>query len=959
MFQKMKTMDLVGFITLVLVSVQTVKGYHGFDNSLYHCWAKDASANNPSPLGSCSGTTLRWVVPPPSTLKTETAFNVTYELLLDADFYTWAVTQNFFQTKGFTDGPTAQTWCETTSCPSAATATADNCCVHHVNVHSCPKAKTSFCGPWIPHDGQVFTHSEVLVGPVQTGNWTSYVPGFYESGLTSLIAHFKVADMHYALETEINVVPKSVCGDGSCDKDQREDCSTCPKDCGKCPLQAHEIALIVIFICLIAIAGVIVVIYFQYQKRKLLWDESWIIPYENVHEDEGLRGAFGSMISVNMGASTDLTAGNTNNMAMSAQRKQVFAKTAIVDGKTVAVRYVKKKEFSLTKNIRIEVKAVRELDHQNLCKFVGCCTDAANFCVLMEYCPKGSISDVLLNDDIPLNWAFRFSFATDIARGMAYIHSFKIYHGHLKSSNCVVDDRWTVKIADFGLTEIRRDDDMMLSDDEKEDKYYKCKRAEVYNAPEAKDGASEGNFAIDVYSYSIILVEIATRNDPYADEDPFDIPKYWKPPLPDLSPEMAEDAESACPCPADYTQLITECWDGVALNRPSFDHIKKTLHRINPHKMSPVDLMMNMMEKYSKHLESIVAERTQELVVEKQKTDRLLYSMLPKKVAEDLKIGRRIEAETFDACTIYFSDIVGFTSISGGSTPIQVVALLNKLYTTFDAVIDKYDVYKVETIGDAYMVVSGIPGRTPFHAREVANMALDLVDECTVFEIPHLPEQPLKIRVGLHSGSACAGVVGLKMPRYCLFGDTVNTASRMESNGEAYKIHISNFTYLELKNIGGYKFERRGTIPVKGKGDMVTWWLLGKDTLRDNSGSPPEKEYIPLPDDKDPLPEHKDTECVPDNTEQCGGKEHADVIIMGNDDKLFTPVELPDESPKTRKISQISTSNDSGYNEKQGSGSLNDVNEIVVKSYASLNDALSEEEKDGSEKKTPFLTPPD
>lgn len=107
------------------------------------------------------------------------------------------------------DGPTAQAWCETTSCPSAATATADNCCVHHVNVHSCPKAKTSFCGPWIPHDGQVFTHSEVLVGPVQTGNWTSYVPGFYESGLTSLIAHFKVADMHYALETEINVVPKS------------------------------------------------------------------------------------------------------------------------------------------------------------------------------------------------------------------------------------------------------------------------------------------------------------------------------------------------------------------------------------------------------------------------------------------------------------------------------------------------------------------------------------------------------------------------------------------------------------------------------------------------------------------------------------------------------------------------------------------------------------------------------
>ncbi|XP_062592724.1 atrial natriuretic peptide receptor 1-like [Saccostrea cucullata] len=924
-------------------------------------------------IPKCEGTILRWVDPPPSTLKTETGFNTTYELILTSDFYTWAVTQNFFQTKGFTDGPTAQAWCENTVCPSASAATADNCCIHHVNVHSCPRARTSFCGPWIPHDGQVFTHSEALVGPVQQGNWTSYVPGFYESGLTSVIAHFKVADMHYALETVINVVPKSVCGDGTCDTDLLEDCSTCPRDCGKCPLQAHEIALIVVFSCLVVIAGVIVFIYFQYQKRKLLWDESWIIPYEKVQEDEGLRGAFGSMISVNMGASTDLTSGTTSNMSMSAQRKQVFAKTAIVEGKTVAVRNVKKKEFTLTKNIRIEVKEVRELDHQNLCKLVGCCTEVANFCVLVEYCPKGSISDVLLNDDIPLNWAFRFSFATDIARGMAYLHSYKITHGHLKSNNCVVDDRWTVKIADFGLTEIRRDDEMILTEDDKEDRYYKDKRNEVYIAPELKGGASVPSCNGDVYSYSIILVEIATRNDPFGDEDPFDIPKCWKPPLPDLSLEMAEDADSACPCPKDYNFLIADCWNDTPINRPTFESIKKTLHKINPHKMSPVDLMMNMMEKYSKHLESIVAERTQELVVEKQKTDRLLYSMLPKQVADDLKIGRRIEAESFDACTIYFSDIVGFTSISGGSTPIQVVALLNHLYTTFDSVIDKYDVYKVETIGDAYMVVSGIPCRTPFHAREVADMAIDLVSECTVFQIPHLPDTPLKIRVGLHSGSACAGVV-------------------------AYKIHISNFTYLELKNIGGYQFEKRGTIPVKGKGDMVTWWLLGNDkkvTGSSNKDTPPVQQTILPPDDikndisseeqkqdlidykeeqNTTLQNMKDTPYISDDKlftpvelqdfgvykeEQNTTLQNTEDISYISDDKLFTPVELPEEKPKTRKISQISTSNDSGYNEKQGSGSLDDVNEIVVKSYASLNDALSEEQENVRGKKTTHFLIPD
>ncbi|KAL4236674.1 Retinal guanylyl cyclase 1 [Mactra antiquata] len=203
--------------------------------------------------------------------------------------------------------------------------------------------------------------------------------------------------------------------------------------------------------------------------------------------------------------------------------------------------------------------------------------------------------------------------------------------------------------------------------------------------------------------------------------------------------------------------------------------------------------------------------------------------MLPRSVADELRIGKPVEAKYHSNCTIYFSDIVGFTKISGGSTAMQVVGLLNKLYITFDEIIDKYNVYKVETIGDAYMVVSGIPVQTPFHAREVADMAIDLVKASEIFVIPHMPNEPLKIRVGLHSGSACAGVVGLKMPRYCLFGDTVNTASRMESNGEAYRIHISSFTYDELVKFNKYTIQKRGAIPVKGKGDMTTYWLTGHD----------------------------------------------------------------------------------------------------------------------------------
>ena len=164
------------------------------------------------------------------------------------------------------------------------------------------------------------------------------------------------------------------------------------------------------------------------------------------------------------------------------------------------------------------------------------------------------------------------------------------------------------------------------------------------------------------------------------------------------------------------------------------------------------------------------------------------------------------------------------------STPMEVVTLLNSLYKLFDARIDRYDVYKVETINDSYMVASGLPVKNGNkHAAEIGTMALDLLAGSSVFVVPHRPEDKLQLRIGIHTGPVVSGVVGSKMPRYCLFGDTINTASRMETTGEPMKIHISMETKLLLDTLGRFHTEHRGLVDVKGKGQLDTYWLVGKE----------------------------------------------------------------------------------------------------------------------------------
>ncbi|CAN7996215.1 unnamed protein product [Ixodes pacificus] len=184
---------------------------------------------------------------------------------------------------------------------------------------------------------------------------------------------------------------------------------------------------------------------------------------------------------------------------------------------------------------------------------------------------------------------------------------------------------------------------------------------------------------------------------------------------------------------------MRQCWAEYADMRPDFDQIAdrfKTLY--HGRKSNIVETMFQMLEKYSNNLEDLIRERTVQLDEEKKKTEQLLNRMLPSSVAETLKAGLPVIPEKFEEVTVYFSDIVGFTTISAYSEPMEIVDLLNDLYTAFDSTINHYNIYKVETIGDAYMVVGGLPERVRDHAEQVATMALDLLHLCGKFKIRHM-----------------------------------------------------------------------------------------------------------------------------------------------------------------------------------------------------------------------------
>ncbi|GMR33408.1 hypothetical protein PMAYCL1PPCAC_03603, partial [Pristionchus mayeri] len=532
----------------------------------------------------------------------------------------------------------------------------------------------------------------------------------------------------------------------------------------------------------------------------------------------------------------------------------------------------------------------------NLNIFLGISYDSDEFFITWQQCFKGTLAHVLSTtkgeahmEQKRMSNNIKGTFVKDILKGLDFLHKSDIhFHGALTPNNCLIDSHWILKLSGFGVNQILhrwRHRRIITTGD----KTALIPNSELhYYAPEVrqfwmeehqggKDVMSPLSVAMgqkaDVYSFGMVLYEILYGKKFVAlEDDPSGVPlddefvnsndanqlfhfdKHEK--IPQLTSLPENDDVHA-----DLSVNLIKCCDINPAVRPDLIMMRRITDSTLKVQGSLVDQMMKNLENYTNDLENLVKQRTHQLEIEQEESDNLLLELIPRSVFNDIRSGKPVEPRTFKHATILYSDIVGFTSLCSESTPMEVVKLLSGIFQAFDSIISKHDTYKVETIGDAYMVASGVPEPSKNHVRNVAQVALKNREFLEDYEIPHRPGQHLHCRWGFNSGPVATGVIGFNAPRYCIFGHTVSLAAKMESSGIPDKIQMTVKSHqLLTARFPEFKSTPRGQVKIEGLGTFLTYWLDGveellisdrssyKRTIEDSERGSMERETSMVPD---------------------------------------------------------------------------------------------------------------
>ena len=397
---------------------------------------------------------------------------------------------------------------------------------------------------------------------------------------------------------------------------------------------------------------------------------------------------------------------------------------------------------------------------------------------------------------------------------MDFLHSAHppVLHGGLKAANVLIDCRFSAKISDFGLPS-RRASGMFCTD-----------WGPFWTAPECLTGG-QLTVKADVYSFGVLLYECLTRKEPFQDEDPELI-------LDGLC-DGTKRLQTPDGCSPEMASMMEETIAIRAEARPSFSALYQRLSKLDVRAVvSAAIAPPETIDTPSRRQRRTSACSTESAEAAHQGSLSVMRSLFPRHVGDALMRGEKVSPERKEAITMYFSDVVGFTDISSSMPAEKVSDMLDRLYLRLDELADHLGVYKIETIGDAYLCATNIlSDQADSHAAVMARFAVEALRAAAATPID--PDDPIKgcvqIRIGLNSGPCMASVVGRKNPKYTLFGDTINVAARMESMSRPGRIQCTARTaeLIREQDPGAVHLQRRGLISVKGKqGLMETYWIL-------------------------------------------------------------------------------------------------------------------------------------
>ncbi|XP_055354001.1 atrial natriuretic peptide receptor 1-like [Paramacrobiotus metropolitanus] len=481
-------------------------------------------------------------------------------------------------------------------------------------------------------------------------------------------------------------------------------------------------------------------------------------------------------------------------------------------------------EMSTQHSLLVLLRKFYRLEHPNLCQFLGLAItkselDVYTVCAVTECPPRGTLRDIH-SSLVTRDFAFISSLIVDYLEALCFLHQSPLcYHGRISPLACWIDKHFTLKVTNHGFDRLSA---VLCTQCENMEPISHCELTEplYWLTPEKPNpNHPKAMQAVDVFSSGFIIYEmlsnaalfhkfiVLSKDDLYA--------------LISRKGNVCHGAVQFKDFPA-FESVLRTCWLADPQQRPSMPRLRSSIAEISPlltlDRNNLIDKIYNRLSDYAEDLESLVAVRTNILQEEMSKCDDIISQFLPRSIVKQLRVGRGVMPELFESVTVMFTDLSGFVDFVEANSPESTISLIGDMEAWFDRLTTRYDVFKVEA------VASGLPERiAKDHIQRIAFFAVKLMEA----ESQMTFLKTLRFKVGLHSGPCATGVVGLRRLRYCLFGDTVNLASRMCSHGLPGRIHISHESKVLLEEFPEYRVECRGTQAIKGTLEMTTYWLTG------------------------------------------------------------------------------------------------------------------------------------